>query len=336
MNTELRELLIQAGLTEADDPRVWSRAIMVHATGLLPPPPDRIGTSGEAGFHFLLLDEQGRAVHRVKCRWATDKSFERECETLGALCRDPRLNQLVPEIRTAVSSRLRICVSRELPGRSYLFAMRKQDVGEWQRTVEEVLALIDLIGERAQQVVPWLRPSDSELRLDDALADRFDQLEGNVLDAGAIEIIRAKVRDISVPFHPQHGDLWPDNLLRDSDGRWCVIDFETFGQIRFPLYDAFHLAWSSRNRAWPDRDKQAADGEVIMSSARRRGLSDLQVGALRLAFLVEVTAHRMRPGAGGGSPQDLQRQLQESARALAAGLALEDFAPAGRSRTARP
>jgi hypothetical protein len=242
----------------------------------------------------------------------------------------------VPEVRTAASPRLRMHVSRQLPGESYLTTMRKQDTGEWQRTVEQVLALVDLVGERAKQVVPWLRSTRPELHLGEGLADRFGQLERQGVDTHTLKALRTALEGIIVPSHPQHGDLWPDNLLRDTDGRWCVIDFETFGQVRFPLYDAFHLAWSSRNRTWPGREKQAADDRIVESAARRRGLSDAQVGALRLAFLVEVTAHRMRPGAQAGYAQGLRRRLDECAQQLAAGLALDDFAPAARSRTARP
>jgi hypothetical protein len=336
VNTELRNLLEQAGLAGADDPALWTRALMVHITGTLPQCMSRDEGNNEAGFHLLLMDHDGNAVHRVKCRSVADEGFRRECETMAVLGGDPTLAGLVPNVTTLTSRCLRVHISPEIQGTSYLTTIRKQRVGDWQRTAEDVLGMIHLIGERAKQLIPWLRHTSPELRLGLVLADRLNQLERGGMDYEAIQALRKALDGVIVPSHPQHGDLWPDNILVDRDGHWHIIDFETFGQVQFPLYDALHFAWSSINPAWPDRDKQVAQDAVVQRLARRQGLSDSQVGALWLAFQIELTAHRMRPGAPPAYSQDLQKQLRASARQLASGCALADFAPAARSRTERP
>jgi len=48
----------------------------------------------------------------------------------------------------------------------------------------------------------------------------------------------------SLPVIPQHGDLYLGNLLRD-DGRWHVVDWESFGSIDLPFHDLATLILSS-------------------------------------------------------------------------------------------
>lgn len=346
MNTELRELLQSAGIGDAYDPGLWKRMVMLHLAGLLPPPRDLPNANTEAGFHLLLLDEGGNVVHRVKCRAAGDEWFRRECDTLVLLQDDPELAGLVPQVATAASRNLRIHVSRQLPGKSYLTAIRKQRVADWQDTVEEILANVHKIGDRAKHSIPWLRSSSPTVSLARALEHRFEQLEGQDIDAASIAALREALEGISVPCHPQHGDLWPGNIIQDEHGRWCVIDYETFGQVEFPLYDAYHLVWSSRHATgrrgtWPWTASQEsawrkARNDVLDGAVRCYGLTDRQAGALRLAFMIELTAHRMRPGAPPAYSLGLRAEIRRMAQQLASGFDPAELAPAARSRTATP
>ena len=346
MKRELRELLESAGIGDANEPDLWKRAVMLHVAGLLPPPRDLPNANREAGFHLLLLDEFGNVVHRVKCRAADDEWFQRECDTLAALKDDPELSGLVLQVATAASRNLRIHVSRQLPGGSYLTAMRRQGLSDWQGSVEEILANVHKIGERAKRTIPWLQSSSPTVSLTRALEHRFEQLEDRDIDAASIAALREALEGVSVPCHPQHGDLWPGNIIQDEHGRWCVIDYETFGQVEFPLYDAYHLVWSSRHATgrrgiWPwkaSRESawQEARNEILERSVRRYGLTDRQAGALRLAFMIELTAHRMRPGAPPAYSLGLRAGLRQLAQQLASGLDPAELAPAARSRTATP
>jgi hypothetical protein len=47
----------------------------------------------------------------------------------------------------------------------------------------------------------------------------------------------------SLPIIPQHGDLYFSHMLA-NDGKWFVIDWETFGQIDLPVYDLVTLLFS--------------------------------------------------------------------------------------------
>ena len=44
----------------------------------------------------------------------------------------------------------------------------------------------------------------------------------------------------SLPVIPQHGDLFPGNLLV-HEGRWRMVDWESFGIVDFPFYDLLTL-----------------------------------------------------------------------------------------------
>lgn len=44
----------------------------------------------------------------------------------------------------------------------------------------------------------------------------------------------------SLPVIPQHGDLFPGNLLVHNE-RWHVVDWESFGVVDFPFYDLLTL-----------------------------------------------------------------------------------------------
>jgi len=50
-----------------------------------------------------------------------------------------------------------------------------------------------------------------------------------------------------LPVIPQHGDLYIDNLLSDG-GRWYLTDWEIFGEIDLPAYDAFTFLYSALRR----------------------------------------------------------------------------------------
>src|SRR5207302_4928326 len=90
----------------------------------------------------------------------------------------------------------------------------------------------------------------------------------------------------------QHGDLWPGNVLQRPNG-WALIDFAEFGHAQVPMYDVFHMLQSNPGRsvgptsqAWlqvgvgavEDRWTKASR-DVVAASARRLGLSDIQVAA---------------------------------------------------------
>jgi Ser/Thr protein kinase RdoA (MazF antagonist) len=79
-----------------------------------------------------------------------------------------------------------------------------------------------------------------------------------------------------IPAIPQHGDLYPGNLVVHGD-RWRVVDWESFGATDLPAYDLYtlllSLLWEGGNRSaeWAP----ALTGQipaVVAAYARRIGL----------------------------------------------------------------
>jgi hypothetical protein len=341
VNAELRNLLRQAGIPEANASDSWSRALMVHIHGLLPVPANSRAAPGEQGFHLLLIDGKGRVVHRVKCRGKADEGFRRECEALVLLGKDQNVGDIMPRVKVATSPRLRIHVSAELPGESFDSILRRQDAKEWQKAASEILSIVHRIGRRSTEVLPWLRDIGPSVRLLDALEPRLQQLRSDGMAGDLVRAIRRAIGDIEVPCHAQHGDLWPGNVISRGTEGWWVIDYERFGDVRFPLYDQFLLVWTSGQiarrygRTWrrflrtPLKANlwENACQQLLRCEAQRYDLSDDQVAALLLAALVELTAHRMRPGAPTAYSRGLRVQLDQLAQGLDSGLALTTFTP---------
>ena len=333
MNQDLRDLLKQAGVSDAHAEDLWARAVMIHVRGLLPPIARSSTRAAEAGFHLLLLDQQGKVARRVKCRGSDDQGFRRECDALVALGSDPRASQFVLPVSTASSEHLRLHVSDYLGSESYADLIDDQNAPAWQETAEEILAIVHLLGERAKRAMPRLLPAREDVDLLSELGHRFAFLEEGRIEKATLDVLREVLRETSVPRHPQHGDLWPGNLIRGKDGRWLVIDFERFGEIQFPLYDAFHLIWSSmqgtRSSDLPATRSQAwhtACYNLLNGAADRHGLSGQQFGALALSFILEATAYRMRPGIPSSFSEDLRTILHRSAQRMEAGLDMSTLA----------
>jgi hypothetical protein len=122
-----------------------------------------------------------------------------------------------------------------------------------------------------------------------------------------------------VPSHPQHGDLWPGNIIQDEHGRWCVIDYETFGQVEFPLYDAYHLVWSCRARHRPTRDLalegraggRLAEGPERCPGWRGPALRTLRPPGRRAQAGLHDRADRS-PDAAGRAPRLLARAARRT------------------------
>lgn len=340
MNPEIRGLLQATGVPGADDADLWNRMAMVHVMGLLPCPDTRHDQGAEAGFHLLLFERDGQTVQRVKCRSVNDAGFRRECETLVALGSDPELGGMVPRISTATSKRLRLHVSQHLWGPTYAQLIRRQSAEEWEHTAREILLAVHRIGVRGNQTLPWMMESTPEVKLLQTVKPRLDRLAERGLGARAVEVLRQTLEPLSAPRHLQHGDLWPGNVIQAENETWCILDYERFGLVQFPLYDTFHLFWSSsqitgrlgfgrRTRGRPapsETDWHQACCGVLSEAAERHALSEEQVAGLILAFMIELTGHRMRKGTPLSYSEGLRSLLCHTAGRLESGLTLTELA----------
>jgi Ser/Thr protein kinase RdoA (MazF antagonist) len=81
----------------------------------------------------------------------------------------------------------------------------------------------------------------------------------------------------SMPVIPQHGDLFPGNLLFHGD-QCSVVDWESFGTIDLPMYDLLTLLLSLLAR-----QSEAPEHWDSRIAAQAPGLMDRYVGELELS-----------------------------------------------------
>src|SRR5207253_6463326 len=123
------------------------------------------------------------------------------------------------------------------------------DLTEWMGAMRGILATVSRLAERAAVLLPDQGEQET-VRPGDAVRPLLNILEIVGLPNESLHLL-ATAADAApaVLMRPQHGDLWPANLIQRDDGGWWVLDFEMYGRIRVPLHDVFHLV---RTSALPD------------------------------------------------------------------------------------
>jgi Ser/Thr protein kinase RdoA (MazF antagonist) len=132
-----------------------------------------------------------------------------------------------------------------------------------------------------------------------------------------------------MPRELQHGDLWPDNVLRHAGG-WQLIDFAEFGDVNVPLYDLWHMiryrprGRIARMRPFANR-WDAVRRQLISSEMRRLQLSPAEIGATRLFYLVHMAAYRTRHGVAFQFAEEYTSAVAAAGEQFARGATLTGF-----------
>lgn len=306
MNRELRDLLVAAGYSRAARPDFRWQEVIVHRN-IASVPPVRPGTGSALlnhGFNLILLDERGAPTHYAKCRPALVPETQHEVSVLTALGADPALADIIPATRSASSATLGVQVSRFIGNRTWASDSKRGDLGAWTRATREILAIMTRLAERADELLPnqtdqrAIRPAELVRPLIPALAQ--------VGLPNELQEVLLAASDSAPPVvaHPQHGDLWPANLIQRSDGGWWVLDFEMYGRIRMPLHDVFHLVRTSTSPdevTWLRRlgagdDWARAQQQIIREAAIRHAIPQSALTAIAIYYFVEMTARLYRAG----------------------------------------
>jgi len=254
MTSGFASLLEQAGF-DTSERGFWQRVVMVHNWGMLPAERlDEGDVMASRGFNALVLDRAGVPTHFCKCRPPT-KAWVRQTDLYARMSRVPALRRIIPRSRDVGSRDLHMSITTYVPG--HLLASRVT----WLRpaalgvTIREILEQMETISQHAAAVDPDdpMRPTHVDLEARAAWA--FDAIPPSLLPPSKAALLRTTVAAAGrVRRVAQHGDLWPMNVMR-YDGRWLLLDFEIFGRIQVPLYDAFHLVrtcWAMR-QGWLPR-----------------------------------------------------------------------------------
>jgi len=257
MTSGFAALLEQAGF-DTSERSFWQRVVIVHNAGMLPAERlDEDDVMATRGFNALVLDRRGVPTHFCKCRPPT-KAWIRQTDLYARMSMVPALRRVIPRARDVSSRDLHMSITTYVPGRllaSRVWWMPPVTLGV---TLREILGQMETISKHAAAIDPDEPLREAHVDLEARAAWAFDAIPPSLLAPQKASVLRTTVAAAGrIRRVPQHGDLWPMNVLR-YDGRWLLLDFEIFGRIQVPLYDAFHLVrncWAMR-RGWLSRTVQ--------------------------------------------------------------------------------
>ena len=307
MNRELRQLLVEGGYEPAARPDFRWHQVIVHRNIASVPPVRTVPGAAlwNHGFNLILLDEHGMATHYAKCRPAAVPEMMHEAAVLTALAGDPVLADIIPRTRTVSSATVRVQVSQFIGDHSWDSDAIIGDVNAWTHAVRGILEVVGRLADRAAVLLPG-RVDQRTIRPVDAVGPLLEALVTAGMPNEWIQRLLAAAESApAVPTSPQHGDLWPANLIARQDGGWWVLDFEMYGRIRVPLHDAFHLVRTSAledgGGTWLQRlgvgDAWARAQQAIIREAVARGhVPDDAVSALAIYYFAEMTERLHRSG----------------------------------------
>lgn len=302
-----------------------SQVLLVTNRALLPWSGADASSAPGGGFNAVILGAGDRPAYFAKCRSVRHPGGEREAALLTALSGDPELADLVPPSWSFETGGMRVLLSRYLPGRTLhdlLTSGRARDVH----------GILSAIFERCDRLRAATEDASPVRRQPASLAGRAEAhlaalRRARPSDDAAIDVLEAALAAGGDPGHEvQHGDLWPQNIVR-SDESWWLLDFEAYGTVTVPLFDTFQLVWSTAGLL----ERSAATGErsaaVLPDDARelvrrrieRKGLEARSLNGVFAYFVVRTLArHVESPGAS--SKRSRAAELHERAAT-----ALEDF-----------
>ncbi len=326
ISDELARLLGLAGYPAAAvNDFDWSRLLVVQNIGPVPPEEGHPEYSGwNRGVGLALIDARGRPTHYVKCRPVGGGTAGRESRVLAALGANPDLRSLLPTVRESASTRAHLQLIPYLAGENFEAVGDVMKPAAWADAINGILDAMDRIASAANaQCVEWQGPDDM-ISVAEEVAPVLEYLQALGLSAHDAAILRdATDRAGMVRAQLQHGDLWPANIIKSKSG-WRILDFEHYGVLRLPLFDALHLIRSApglRRAAlsgvWlqaitdPQNAWSRTSQMLIRSAADRRQLDDPHIVGLMVFYLATMTSVLQRRG---NQPFIWERLLRETQR----------------------
>lgn len=339
MNRELSNLLAQCDPCGQPASGAWHHFLVLKNKGGIPAPDSQAPDfRWHRGFNVVLLDKRGRPVRYCKCRPGSDERLRYENAVLDALSPDPSLARIIPRTRGAAKGDLQIQVSVYVPGVVFESMLPGMNLARWKASTCEILMAACLVSDRARATLPRFRQSAAHISPFEAASQALAQLASWETDPENLRLLETVLRRTPpLPRSPQHGDLWPANVLRYEDA-WWILDFEVFGKVEVPMYDVYHLVrtgmGSRESKAgassWVDRMAQQdaaarCSRDVIRKMAGHYGLSREQAVGAAVFFIVHVAAAFRTSKKRTGVWRPLMAEVDRLAARLQAGSALDSM-----------
>lgn len=308
MRRELIELLAEAGIVGAEALH-WDNILVVRSSGSLINPLRPVDRNlPDRGFHFLIAKAGTTPDYYCKARPALPGPLRhRETLVLEAFAADARSRPFVPAVWSSANERIELQVTRFMLSDPLDRFLTRHDRNTQASYLGEVLdagASLSLAALDRPDIFPG---AGEAMPLGHLADDVLDTLPGLGVPADLVGAIRDLFDAAgSVPGVPQHGDFWPQNVLRTREGGWCVVDLDNFGDVIAPIYDATHMLrtfddvsgggrspWISR-MATP---AYATARALLRREMQRWELTPAQLGGCVLLYLADIAVRVFRRGA---------------------------------------
>ncbi len=290
----------------------WTDCLVVNSVATIPaglraseyPKPNR-------GCNLILLGRKGVPQYFVKVRPAWDQRLIRATGIRERLCNDPILREVVPWTKGLRNREVTIQASKMVPGHTFDRIM-PNNADRWRESVNDILRVTSLLTKRSVALLPDLSVGGGGIDVANAAVENLEYLATLGFPRRHLDSLEAVLRSAgTLPSIPQHGDLWPSNIVRYRR-RWWLLDYEDFGQIRVPLYDMYHLlrscmvqqtrrAEALQGPVWVEMlssaNAAAATGrEIIGYAARELSLEPRQVLGTLGYYLSDIAVRIRRRG----------------------------------------
>lgn len=307
MRAELRDLLEQAGI-EGAGALPWDALIVTRSSGSLIHPARAIDRNlPDRGFHFVVTGDRSPRYY-CKARPALPGTARhRETVVLEAFAADPNSRPFVPQVWSSANERIELQVTRFLRSEPLDRFLRGYDRARQDAMLVEVLDAAASLSSAALARPDVFTGVAASRPIAQLAADAIIALPALGITPDVATDVRAIFEEAgSVRMVPQHGDFWPQNVLRSDDGTWCVIDLDNFGDVAAPVYDVAHMlrtfddVSAGGSEPWISRvatPAYAATRALLRRELERWQLTPAQLGGCVLLYLADIAMRVYQRGA---------------------------------------
>ena len=339
MNRGLREVLAECDPAGETISPHWHDCLVIrNLGGVAQSDLEDLSHGGHRGFNLILLDRRGRPTRYCKCRHKSFEKLRQETALLETLSADSALAHILPRTRGGSWGSLQVQASTYVPGVRLDALLPAMNVPQWEASVERILTASKLVSDHALALIPNVPGGPSAVSLGDAGSDALQRFRSWDFPRAAVDALGAILEQTPpLPRSPQHCDLWAANVIGDGKS-WWILDFDRFGDVQVPLYDACHLVRTSmvllephaEPVAWIDRltaTTPAADScrAIIRTTADRYGLSAGQAVGAAVFYIVHIAATFRASGRKSFLWKPLMLETERLAEHVQAGKSLEDM-----------